>query len=342
MAVVAALCAVPAIAQQRDLPVPADKGWGHAATGVTFPARLAGLPRTSIRDSTADERDVSLNFETPDRATVVTIFLFHPALAKAAIWFDRSEAQIALRTDWHGATPADPNPTAFARPGSAVSAGLKQAYRTGSKEYPTTALAVVPVGEWLVAVRYSARDVDIPAVRQRLDGVIDAIRWPAETGVPPPAARPIAACADTLRFGKAKMMKRNINMGLMGGLLSGLMVKPATDAKPEAPRELCRNGAPTLEYGVYRAAGSDGYTIAFGDAGRVAYVAKGIEIPGMNGSGGYTVTFGSVDGAMATYQSFDRLPSPKQVMDEINSTAPVSRTNVDAEGKTQIHIDAPK
>ena len=334
--------AAPAAPPRRDLGVPLGKGWQHADTGVILTATLAGLPRTTLTDFGTTERDVTAEFAGPDRTTIVTVYIYRPALMSVPIWFDRSQTEIMLRDVYRGATPVAPLPTPFARPGATVASGLRQVYVPGRGIYTSTALAVMPVGAWLVAVRLSSTTMNPSEADATLSAVIASIRWPAaaSTGV---VATPVSECSDMLVFHKATSKKPDMMQVLLGGALAANLLKDhPTDAPPV---EWCRDPVtPTVTYAVYRAVGSsDGYTLAVGDAGRIADVYKATTLPGDPGAGGYAVTYTDLDGSVATLPSFDRLPQPQQVVDLVLSgLSAVARTTRGGDGKTTVTIGVPR
>ena len=143
-------------AEPRPLPVPATSGWQHAATGLVLRAKLAGYQRTSLDDEGTEELDVAANFSAPDDSAVVTLYIFRPALMSVPVWFDRSETQILLRDEYRNPQPIA-EARAFAPPSSSAASALRRTYITGATEFKTTGLAMMPLGEWLVAIRTGPR-----------------------------------------------------------------------------------------------------------------------------------------------------------------------------------------
>jgi len=172
--------------------VPAKNGWQHQETGLSLTSRLAGLQRTGLSDTTQSEHDVAAQFEAPDQSVITTVFLFKPASAA---------------------------PIGFAAGGAPAASSLRQVYTKATGPYRSTALAVMPLGEWIIAVRMSAKRLSAQDLDAGLMQLISAIRWPQATGsagtgasatpaafpaaVPAPAAVPVTACARPLTFRKA-------------------------------------------------------------------------------------------------------------------------------------------
>ncbi|SEM78217.1 hypothetical protein SAMN05192583_1213 [Sphingomonas gellani] len=355
---VAVMCAVPGIASAADrkataapqagnqalrtLPIPAGKGWKHAETGLILRASLTGLPRTSAVDSTTDEHDVMIEFANPGLATAATIYIFHPAQDDVAMWFDRADYAARRRPDFGGAEPVGAGPVAFVPPGSTATAALRQIYTPKHGPYRSSALAMLPLGAWLVAVRLSSTEMDPAALDARLTALIAEIGWPAGAPAPTRAAVPIPACPDPIAFRHARMKKPDMAQAVLGSLLAVVAVSHAGDTKSAEPKPWCRDGAPTDTYGVYRRADDrNGYTLALGDAGRVASVYPGnsnVQLPGA--VGGWTVSMTDVDNTVAMYPSFDTMPQPSQVMDLIARGAVVSRTNAGSDKQRSTTINA--
>lgn len=323
----------------RDLGVPADKGWRHAETGLVLMPRLAGLPRTALTDATQTERDVTAQFEAADKGVFATIYIFHPAIADVGLWFDRSRTVLEARDVFRHAAPATADPVGFAAGGAPAASSLRQVYAVPGGPFRSTALAVVPVGDWIVGVRMSARTLTADQLDARLSQLIGDVRWPDPAATTAAAARPVAACATPLAFAKARRAKPNGGDMLMSLLGASIAAKAEAEA-PAAPaprRTWCREGEARVEYGVYRPDGdAGGYVLALYDAGRVASVHPSL-MGQIDKSGTYAVTLEDVDGAVSTFPSFTSLPAPKQVWDLIGSG---ERTGVAKGDKVTINARA--
>lgn len=301
--------ATPAAA--RDLPVPADKGWQHAATGLILPARLDGLPRTKLIDQTDSEHDVLAEFADAD--TVATIYVFHPAIDNVAMWFERAETQIYNRALFGDVAPNTADPIAFAPPRSMVTSALRRVYTAGKGGFHTTGLAMMPLGDWLVAIRISGRTLSPSTIDAKLSAVIAAMRWPAGVA-PSPVPAMIGVCTAPLVFAKAKQQKPQGSDMLMSLLAGAIAADPNAKARPAEPARWCRDPATTPQYGVYRNLSFDkGYTLALADAGRVMHVSPTLDAQIGKGDG-YSVSFTNVDGTTSSYPGFDHLPAPPQVI----------------------------
>ena len=214
-----ALGAAPALAQ-RELAVPAAAGWKHAETGVIVRSRVGGMQRTKITDSGNAERDIMVELHDGDGGTWATIYIFRPALQSVPIWFDRSDTQVQINELFGKPRPVDA-PRAFAPPRASIASGLRRAYVPGSPRFKSTALAVMPLGEWLVAVRITSESIDPATLDARLSGIIDGIEWPQGVA-DAPAAVPVAACAAPLAYAKrARMKKPDMSDALMGAAMAG-------------------------------------------------------------------------------------------------------------------------
>lgn len=336
----AALGAVAAAgpAEARNLAVPADKGWQHAQTGVILMPRLAGLTRTELSDATDGEFDVTARYEAADKSVITTLFLFHPATDDVALWFDRSRAALEANDTFRGMSPASAAPVAFAAPGATASSSLRQVYASAGGQFRSTGLAVVPVGEWLVALRMTAPALTATQLGERMAQVIAGVRWPRAGMTTAPAAVPIAACAAPLRYAKVKVVKADL-----GDVLLGLSMVSEADAgadgaehaQPAAPVSWCREAEDGRNYGVYRADGAaNSYLLALGDAGRVVNVTPSL-MAQLNGKSTYAVTLSDVDGSASAFSSFSNMPTPAQVWSAVVGGKPSGRV----EGK-QVTLDS--
>ncbi len=309
-------------AAQSTLEVPANAGWKHAQTGIVLRSTLGGYARVDIRDSSQTELDVMATYGSTDRTTV-TVYIFRPALSSVPVWFDRSETQILARDVYGNAAPQG-QPLAFTPPGASATSGLRRVYLPSKGPFKATGLAIMPLGEWLVAIRVSSTELDTAALDAKMSDLIAAIGWPVQPAASP-AAVPIAVCATNLSYSRsAKLKKPNMGSALLGGMLMGV-ISDTEKAKPEtvtAAPALCRDGAATTQYGVYRRLdATDSYTMALGDAGITISVTPGIQLDKKDP--GYRLTLGMLDKTMV-YPDFDKLPSPDKAFEAVRTNRPVS------------------
>jgi len=328
-----AAVALPAQAQnKRQIDAPADAPWKHAQTGIVLPSSLLGIARGSLDDNSSSEIDVFANYGA-GQATIVTLYVFRPALASVPMWFDRSETQILMRDVYGNATPAAPA-AAFAPPGSKAASALRRLYLPSKGDYKSTGLAIMPLGEWLVAVRISSREFDATMLEAKLDEVIKTLGWPNGIGDADPAL-PIATCTTPIAYAKkAKLKAPSMVDALFGATLATM--EPTDEQKAKAtPVTWCREGEPKQAYGVYRSVNNDtGYTIAMGDAGQVINVMPGLALDSKNP--GYQLSLGLLDRTLV-YPSFDKLPAPDVAIETVMKTRPLSSA---ARGKKEITIGA--
>jgi hypothetical protein len=229
-------------------------------------------------------------------------------------------------------------PLGFAAGGAPVASSLRQVFIKATGPYRSTALAVMPLGEWIVAVRMSAKSLSADELDAGLMQLIGAIRWPA--GAPaaaaaaPPApamaAVPVMACAAPLSFRKAKALKPEGSDMLMQ-LIGSIAMQNASASKPAAPvlpSRWCREGEAKAEYGVYRSdrEGAAGYALALGDAGRIVWVEPSL-MGQIEKNGHYSVSLDDVDGRTLAFPSFNGMPAPEQVWDLVGKGGPSAAMN---------------
>jgi hypothetical protein len=312
-----------ATAHARDLPVPLDKGWQHAKTGLILMPTLAGEQRTALTDSGQDELDVAAQYGTGAGDVSITVYLFHPGLDDVALWFDRIDTAIHARDIYGGVTATTTSPTIFRRPNSSTDDSLRMVYAPQKGPYRSTAAAIMPLGDWLVSIRISSK-VDVPAaLSAELDTVIAGIRFPASAAASRPVT-PISACTTHIAYHHARLIKPDSSQVLLGALAGTLIADKSvtTDAKPVT---FCRDGAGTTEFGVYRQDNdTPEYWLAFNDAGQAAYVSGGLT--GLIGKGGFQVQLLTFDGT-DVFQNFDQLPEPKQAAALVETGTRLSHTS---------------
>lgn len=333
MMVLALASATPLAA--RELAVPADKGWQHQETGLVLTSRLAGLQRTALSDTTQSEHDVAAQFTAPDESVIASVFLFKPAIDDVALWFDRGATTLQANEVFRDAAPVSAAPLGFAAGGAPVASSLRQVYTKATGPYRSTALAVMPLGEWIVAVRMSAKSLSAEALDAGLMQLIGAIRWPAEApaaaAAAPPAptmaAVPVMACAAPLSFRKAKALKPEGSDMLMQ-LIGSIAGQEAATSAQAPPSRWCREGEARAGYGVYRSdrEGAAGYALALGDAGRIVWVEPSL-MGQIEKTGRYSVSLADVDGRVLAFPSFNGMPAPEQVWDLVGKGGPNAAMN---------------
>lgn len=324
------LAASAPAAAQSAIAVPANAGWQHAPTQLILRSKLAGLPRGEIKDAGAALLDVSVQYGST-ATTAVTFYIFRPAMMSVPVWFDRSETQIFKRDTFAGAVPLAAA-LAFAPPHTTAASSLRRIYTPAQAPFKSTGLAVLPLGDWLVAIRISSVELDPAQLDTKLSEVIAGLGWP-QGAAESPAAVAVANCAAPLAYAKrAKLKKPDMTDALMGATLMGMADDKKADDGP--PAIFCREGEPTVQYGTYRAVGhNDGYVMAIGDAGRTVSVGRGFALGG--GDPGYMLSFSDLDQTLV-YPSFDKLPEPAVALDAVMKNRPMSSSS--RGGKKEITI----
>ncbi|WP_294338034.1 hypothetical protein [uncultured Sphingomonas sp.] len=320
LGLLAAILVAPASAQvkPRVLPVSADAPFVHANSGLTLPVALVGLPRTQVREFQAPELDVVANWIRGDDE--LSVYVYRSTAGSVPVWFDRAAWAVTSHEVYGTPTLTVPI-TPIAVPGSAVASGLIAGWTPSKGPYAGTAAAILPLGEWLVKFRYSSTRGDGHTAAAVVRSAIAALGWPA-TIPAAPAAQPIAACPDALRFrGKAKAVAPDFAASMLGAMLAG-MPRTGKAADPVQPvREWCRDAATVPMGGVYRAGGqTDAYLLALSDSGRgmsVGPSATGILNKSSKPSWGVELF---TPGTTLIYPQQDRLPSPDQMLAIANGT----------------------
>jgi hypothetical protein len=327
----ALVAALPAAAQftKSVIAAPADQPYRFRHSGLTIPASLDGMRRVAIEQIGGSELDVFANYQRGSEA--VTIYVFRMASGAAPVWFDRARTILEARRDVYGTiTPILP-PTAFTPPGQGVASGLIAGWSVSRPPYRGTVLAMVPLGEWLVKVRYSSTTLDGAGIAARMPAVLAALTWPTEFAAPVPA-KPVADCLTPLAFPTTAKVQRDPKMLSVAAFTGGLLAvgralkdkpKPGVAAVPPKPVIWCRDPATGPAGGVYREdASTDSYLLAISDSGRAALVqpdpATGriakTNLPG------WSVNLIDV-GNVLVYPPFTALPRPRQVMDALRRPA---------------------
>ncbi|MDQ4087686.1 MAG: hypothetical protein M3177_06730, partial [Pseudomonadota bacterium] len=208
----------PALAQQpppqpRILHVPSAASWQHAATQMILPPRAAGLERAEVRDGSDAELDVMAHYVDRPEGVLATVYVFKTQVPDAALWFDRALHAIPLSPGWSLEAAAPPAPVPFARPGTSVASGLRTVFAVSAPQFRSTALAVAPLGQFLVKVRISAARLDPAGLDALLSRFLGDLRWPAAGAER--AATPIQDCAEPLRLRQARVVWDDMDDVLM-------------------------------------------------------------------------------------------------------------------------------
>ncbi len=319
-----AASAGPAAAQMQKNAISASAGqpYRFKHSGLTVPATLEGMPRRAIEQFGTDELDVFANYERGSDA--ITIYVYRNVSGAVPVWFDRASASVETRRDMYGIVTAAGPATAFTPPGQSVASGLMGAWSVTQPPYRGTGLALLPMGDWLVKVRYSSATLDGAGIAARLPAILAALTWPTGLAAAAPG-QPIADCTTPLDFPKkAKLVrdeKSNMMSGLLGGMLQSmasdkLAEKDAPDTQAQKPATWCRDPGPSPVGAVYRRdAALDSYLLAFSDAGRGAWVAPDMSGLLLGKKGGTRWSVALVDMAeTSNYPPLTALPRPAEVL----------------------------
>ncbi len=337
--VLAAVAGATPAAAKRDLAVPPTAGWQHAASGLILTAKLGGLARTELYDLGSKELDVVVQFASADTATQASIFVFKPALLSVPVWFDRSLTQIRLRSGFGALASRRTLPVAFAAGRSTVPDALRQSFAVEGGTTKSTALAMLPLNDWLIGIRLTSTVMDETQIDAKIDEIVSGLRFPASQ-VAGDAAVPMRPCMTVQKRFRARLMKPNMAQVLLGAMTPQLEAKAASNARrdgksAESAKPLCRDGEGTVAFGIYRTDDDQkSYTLALGDAGRVATVSAAIAL--LTSEPGFQVIFRDLE-TSSVFPTFDRLPQPEQVLALIQTGKALSQSS---DKTNSITIDA--
>jgi hypothetical protein len=205
------LAAQPAIAGMRLIDAPAASTWLHAASGVVMPASIGGWQRVSLGDRSARQQDVIASYESDHGAA--SIYLFRPGAGDVSLWFDRIRATVEQQ-GFFGAVEAA-QPVSFAPDGKGSASALRVDYRVDGDATRRAALVAIPAGEWIVAIRMSAK-ADTP-LDADLNSLVAGLRFRSSTANA--AAYPIADCATRLSFGRARQLDADMDAAMAGATI---------------------------------------------------------------------------------------------------------------------------
>jgi hypothetical protein len=308
--------------EARLIEAPAGAPWRHAATGMVMPAGAAGLTRREVRDSGSGELDVYAGYASREDGILAFVYVFRTMTPDVPVWFDRALAQIVLPT-------GQPMPAiaGFTRPGATAASGLRAALNDNVPGMRSTAIAVAPLGPWLIKVRLGSRTLEPAALAERLDAFVAALTWPAETGAAAVAA-PVQPCPTPLRLQAARV----INTRMEDMLLDSAMASVAPEVDVGPPAVYCREPGATTERGVYRAnAATDAYLLALDDAGIALGIGDATGLSALLGNGNGRRRFSMTlleRNSSGTLPSFNRLPPPDQALAVARASPPTMTTTM--------------
>lgn len=264
-------CLLLAIAPARadEIAIAAGDSFQHRHTRLVIPPRLAGLPRIRASQFAPDQLDVVMNYADPAGGEIVTVFVYRLASGSLPLWFDRAKWSIE-QGGAYGKVVSLARDPAFAPPGQDHESGLVAVYAAEGR-LTSTALVLVPLGDWLVKLRLSSASLSPEQLQTRIASVLLELKWPRR--IPAAAAAvPVAECPAPLKIGeRAAAAAANPLDGMIGAIVGSALAE--TKGKKAAPAIWCRD--PTVIDGgwLYRSNGeTDGYLFAFSDAGRAIRV----------------------------------------------------------------------
>lgn len=305
-------------AQWRSLDVPADKGWQHAQTGLVLWGKFGAFERVSLRDRGTAELDIATNYRTADGKSTASIFLYRPGFVDVPLWFDRSHSAMLLNPQIKAGASAT-GVTRFAAPRGSPQSALRIVYPLAGRSEGATGLAMIPFGDWLVAVRLSSDTMTAAALDIALVELVGKMKWPASIA-PAKIANPVLPCPSKLKYKRAKPVQPDLAQVMLASVI-GLAVQNKKSAPGFVAGNLpdhCLEANAGAEYSVYRSAASTThYVIAIGDAGAAAFVGPEFSLTGDKGRYGVMlVDHDSSD----TYPAFSAMPSPDQVVGLVKTT----------------------
>ncbi|MCW4463398.1 hypothetical protein OK349_16950 [Sphingomonas sp. BT-65] len=339
LAILSLACAAPTMAQNGPAPLdlPAGKPFLHANSGITLPVTLLDLPRVGASEYATPQLDVLFSYKDTPLREELSVYIYRAPAGSPAVWFDQATEVIGMRPAFQRLTDID-LPATFTPPGQATASGMKAAWTVSDSQIRSTALAIVPVGEWLVKFRYSSTVHEAASLLRRLDEVIAAMGWPA--AIPSaPAATLVSDCAAPLDLAGASKPVKEKGAGVAADAFALILeAKLKAVDKGDRPVEWCRDRAAKSALPIYRPLGSaNSYLAALSDSGHGVWVRPsfaGLSAPGRKPRWSVSIVLA---GEARNYPPRDRLPPPGQ-LDEILKDAPMSRVTTWGENQT-ISID---
>lgn len=268
----ATLASTAAVAgQPGPIAAPSEESWQHKRSGVTVPAAIGDMKRTEISDFSKAQVNISVQYQSDSALT--TVYLYRPHWNDVGVWFDRGEWAVGASKAALDPVPVGDQPTPIARPGQTVMTGLLRHYRMGNGQFKASSLAMLPVGGWLMKIRYSSTSDDIDAAQAAVDQILNAITFPA--GLPEgQAVGSIAPCVDKIKWKKAKIIREDMMGALLNSALFPSLMEKGAFAAPDGS-QLCKLDTGNAPYALYRdQKNKDKYWMPVSDSGALAQVMQ--------------------------------------------------------------------
>lgn len=307
-----------ALADVTPIPVREGQPFKHKPSGIIVPAETTGLTRGPVQEYDDKQLDVIVDFESPDKGEVTTIYLFRNVTGDVPVWFDRIDDVIA-KSDRFGKVTQVVPPTAFTPAGQSGARGMHAAYAAAGTGWTSTGAALTQTGEWYVGIRASSKLLTAEQLLARMDSTFASLKWPKEKFAAPAAYR-LADCAKPLaQANDAEPVVEDTGTLALVSALTGAISKDVKAAVSPEPATWCREPAHIPNAGVYRPDGADDrFLIAYQDAGRGVWVAPNglagiLAGASSNGDLNYSVEFITMDRRIG-FGSFKTLPTIAQAL----------------------------
>lgn len=339
------LLACPALARQEPAPITARdrQAFKHKHSGFSFPPTLIGQKRVQGREVVAPQLDLVFNYRAADDSEEVSVYVYRLTTGSVPLWFDVSRRVVETRKET-GTKTAWGAPTAFTPPGQANASALQLGWTITGSDLRSTSLTLIPMGDWLVKIRYSSVAHEVASLQRRTAELIAALGWPKRIAASP-GATAIADCTDSLALnGAAKPVASNGANMLLEAVMAQMAGNPDSRKKaqktaPATPQTWCADRAAQSPVGLYRPSGTrDRYLQSLSDSGIALLTQPSVASALMDDKGDPTWSV-SLFTAGRTYNfaARDRLPLPAQA-DAIIKERPTS--SAATWGDRQISIDS--
>lgn len=197
------LCAVLLLAAQPALAngpieLPKEGSFRHERSGSTFPRKIAGFELTRLHDFSDDQYDVSAVYGGIDKGDEISVYLYRAAIPDVSLWTTMVVRAVQFRPQFRPADPATAVPRLFVPAGAKLASGVRMSFYTAADSpLASTAVALVPRGEWLLKVRVSSTTRTVTEIDGMIDEALAALAVPYDTKQAP-AAYLVQPCPDRL------------------------------------------------------------------------------------------------------------------------------------------------
>jgi hypothetical protein len=296
---------------------PAVAEWSHSASGISIPDQIGDMQKGKVGDMSGGKlTDVAVQYGSGPLA--VTVYVYKSSYPNPALWFNRT---IALMKRNVGGFSSDFQIRSITVAGSPKPNGLRESFEINTPNghagpFKSTSIALIQVNEWLLKLRITSQNLGKDEIDQKMNMLIDAIRFNRPVTNPLPLIAP-DACAQQAPFYSGKPLdSAKVQELLAEGTAQGLIATGharGLGGLAEESGKWCSfnlSTAPEELAVAYRERQGSDFVILFADSGR-SITAQSMTF---SESQAKAALFANTGGSTRLVWMFDGLPTPDEAL----------------------------